>query len=139
MKIYNKRKFLFSTLWMIAAISIIAISLVQRDLEFRGIFTAICCAILGINGLGRSISRKMSLEDQVEELDERNQLIELKAKGKAFQIIQYTLLIAAIVFAGLGGAYKNITFGTVGVASAGIWIFALMLDWITYTYYEMKN
>ena len=139
MKVYNKRKLLLSALWIIVAISIIAISLVQGDLEFKGIFAAICCAILGINGLGRSISKKMSLEDKVEELDERNQLIELKSKRKAFQIIQYTLLITGFVFACLGGSYKSVLLGAVGVTSAGMWTLSLLLDWLTYTYYELKN
>ena len=139
MKIYNKRKFCFSLFWLFMAILLIVIALIQKNLEFKNIFSAACCGILGINGLGRSLSQKMSKEDKVEELDERNQLIELKSKRKAFQLIQYTLLITGFVFACLGGAYKSVLLGAVGVTSAGMWTLSLLLDWLTYTYYELKN
>lgn len=139
MNIYNKRKFYSSLGWLVLGTSLIVLSLVQKDLTFRDIFPAGCCAVLGINGLGRSLSRKMSQEDKVEELDERNQLIDLKSKRKAFQLMQYTLLFVGFGFAFLGGIYKNVTLGAVGVISAAIWVFSLMLDWLTYTYYEMKN
>lgn len=139
MKIYNKRKFYFSLLWIVMAISLIVISLIQGNLDFKGIFAAACCSILGINGLGRSLSKKMSQEDKVEELDERNQLIELKSKRKAFQLMQCILFFIGVLFAILGGVYKSVPLGAVGVASAGMWTFSLVLDWLTYTYYEMKN
>ena len=103
MKIYNKKKFYFSLLWLAMGISVMIFTLVNGDLNFDSVFGAACCCILGINGLGRSISQKKSREDKVEELDERNQLIELKSKRKGFQLIQYTLLCVGFVFAILGG------------------------------------
>lgn len=139
MKIYNKRKFYFSLFWLMVAISLIILSLIQKNLEFKDIFAAACCGVLGINGLGRSLSQKMSQEDRVEELDERNQLIELKSKRKAFQLMQCSLFFVGFLFAILGGVYESVPLSTVGITSAGMWIFSLMLDWLIYIYYEMKN
>lgn len=139
MKIYNKRKFFFSLFWLAIGISIVILALIQGDLKFNDIFTAGCCGILGINGLGRSLSQRMSQEDKVEELDERNQLIELKSKRKAFQLMQCVLFFAGFLFAVLGGVYKNMTLGAAGITGAAMWVFSLMLDWLTYAYYEMKN
>lgn len=139
MKIYNKNKFYFSIFWLLMAVSIVAMSLIQSNLDFKGIFSSLCCGILGINGLGRSLSKKMSQEDKVEELDERNQLIELKSKRKAFQLMQCILLGIGIIFAIIGGIYKSVPLGAVGVISALMWTLTLLLDWLTYVYYEMKN
>lgn len=75
----------------------------------------------------------------MEEMDEHNRLIELKSKRKAFQLMQYTLFFAGILFACLGGVYKNEVLGTMGIASAGIWVLSLLLDWLTYSYYETKS
>lgn len=139
MKIYNKKKFYFSLLWLAMGISVMIFTLVNGDLNFNSVFGAACCYILGINGLGRSISQKKSREDKVEELDERNQLIELKSKRKGFQLIQYTLLCVGFVFAILGGIYKDMILGTVGITSTIIWVFSLLIDWLTFVYYESKN
>ena len=139
MKIYNKKKFYFSLLWLAMGISVMIFTLVNGDLNFNSVFRAACCYILGINGLGRSISQKKSREDKVEELDERNQLIELKSKREGFQLIQYTLLCVGFVFAILGGIYKDMILGTVGITSTIIWVFSLLIDWLTFVYYESKN
>lgn len=139
MKIYNKKKFYFSLLWLTMGISVMIFTLVNGDLNFNSVFGVACCCILGINGLGRSISQKKSREDKVEELDERNQLIELKSKRKGFQLIQYTLLCVGFVFAILGGIYKDMILGTVGITSTIIWVFSLLIDWLTFVYYESKN
>ena len=58
MKIYNKKKFYFSLLWLAMGISVMIFTLVNGDLNFNSVFRAACCYILGINGLGRSISQK---------------------------------------------------------------------------------
>lgn len=139
MKIYNKKKFYFSLLWLAMGISIMILTLVNGDMNLDSVFSAACCCILGINGLGRSISQKMSREDKVEELDERNQLIELKSKRKGFQLIQYTLLCVGFVFAILGGIYKDMILGAVGITSTIIWVFSLVIDWLTFVYYDSKN
>ena len=139
MKIYNKKKFYFSLLWLAMGISIMILSLVNGDMNLDSVFSRACCCILGINGVRRSISQKMSREDKVEELDERNQLIELKSKRKGFQLIQYTLLCVGFVFAILGGIYKDMILGAVGITSTIIWVFSLVIDWLTFVYYESKN
>jgi hypothetical protein len=66
-------------------------------------------------------------------------LIELKSKRKGFQLIQYTLLCVGFVFAILGGIYKDMILGAVGITSTIIWFFSLVIDWLTFVYYESKN
>lgn len=139
MKIYNKKQFYFSCLWLVMGISIIVLALVEGDLNFNSIFGAVCGGILGINGLGRSLSQKRSQENKVEELDERNRLIELKSKRKAFQIMQFTLLSIGLFFTILSGVYKDMVLGVVGIVGMGMWTFSLVLDWLTFAYYETKN
>lgn len=53
--------------------------IIQNNLGFNGIFSVICCGILGLM-VWVVVCQKMSQEDKVEELDERNQIIELKSK-----------------------------------------------------------
>lgn len=139
MKIYNKKKFYFGLLWFALAISIMIPGLVNEDLNFDRIFGAACAGLVAINSLGRSLSKKMSREDRLDELDERNQLIGLKSKRKAFQIMQYTLLCVGLVFSILCGVYKDMVLGAVGITSAAIWNFSLVIELLTSAYYESKN
>lgn len=139
MKIYNKRKFYFSICLLLLAVSDFVLNVIQNSFDMNGSYVILCCAILGLHGCRRSLSKKMSQEDKIEKLDERNQWIELKSKRTAFQIMQYLLFGVGILFAMLGGFYKSVSFGIVAVTSTLILIATLLLDLVTYIYYEIKH
>ncbi len=95
--------------------------------------------LFGFDTICRSLSRKLLRESILEDLDERNQFIELKAKSKSFQITQaicFALLIGAMVAAKLTG-YE----GFVGIALGLVFAYAISMftHLFVFIYYEQHN
>ena len=102
----------------------------------KGIILTTALFLFGFDALYRSLSRKLSRESKLEDWDERNRFIELKAKRKAFQITQaicFSLLIGAMVAAKLTG-YEEFTGIALGLALA--YAISVFTNLFTAIYYE---
>lgn len=139
MQIYSKKQFA-SGIFMVAlgAANLIA-DIAAQNVEFKGIILIVALFLFGCNAIFRSLSKKHFLEEKLEELDERNQLIELKSKSKSFQLtngISFTLMIAVLVAAKRTGydGYIGIALGL--AFSCAVSMFA---EIFTYLYYEQHN
>ncbi|WP_298021755.1 hypothetical protein [uncultured Dysosmobacter sp.] len=88
MKIYHKRNFALGLFFAAMGILLLAVSLPEIMLLQKGKTMILIglCLLLGIGLIARSLSPKLSREDKVEELDERNQLVQLKTGNRAFQV-----------------------------------------------------
>ena len=86
MKIYHKHNFLSGLLMLLLGAG-------NLVLAFKaGLIPGVATWLVLIAGaicIYRSLSSKLSREDKLDALDERNQYVLLKAKSKAFQIVQY--------------------------------------------------
>lgn len=105
-------------------------------LDMKGIILTTALFLFGFDALYRSLSRKLSRESKLEDWDERNRFIELKAKRKAFQIMQaicFSLLIGAMVAAKLTG-YEEFTGIALGLALA--YAISVFTNLFTAIYYE---
>ena len=114
MRIYNKKTFVAGIFMLVLAALLLIPAVSGRNLTAKDVILAAALFLFGASSLMRSLSRDMTKEDRVEEWDERNQLSELKAKSKAFQISQtvdFALLIITLAAAKLTG-YE----GFVGIA-----------------------
>lgn len=54
--------------------------------------------VLGIGAIIQSSSKKFAKQERLEALDERNQLIALKSKSKAFRVTQILSFLLMITF-----------------------------------------
>ena len=80
--------------------------LINRTFEIKGIILIIALYFLGGGIIIRSLSRKYTQEEKLDEMDERNQLIKLKSKSKAFrltQTISFLLMLALLVMGKISG------------------------------------
>ena len=59
-----------------------------KGFDVKGTVILALCLFLGIGFLLRSLSREMSREDRIAELDERNKQVELRAKSRALGIAE---------------------------------------------------
>ena len=87
----------------------------------------------------RSLSRKYTREDKLDEMDERNQLIKLKSQSKSFQLTQsisFLLMLALLVMGKISGYDGFISMG-VGIAFA--FSISMLSEIFTFMYYEHKN
>ncbi len=139
MKIYNTKTFA-SGIFMIALGTLnLVMCISDKDLNIRNIILAAALYLLGSSAVVRSLSRKMAKADRLEELDERNRLIELKAKSKSFQITQticFILLIGTMAAAKLTG-YEEFVGIALGLAFA--YAISMFTNLFTIIYYEQHN
>ena len=136
MKIYNKKVFASGVFEMALGLLLLITSIVRQDLDTNSIILIVALFAFGFGSIMRSISQRM---DKLEELDERNRLIELKSKSKSFQltqIISFVLMLALLVMGKVSG-YEG--FIAMGVGLAFAFTISMFAEFFTYMYYESKN
>lgn len=139
MKIYNRKKFAVGVLVILLATVNLLMDVVNQTTDVNGIILVTALYLFGFGAVLRSLSKKLTREDKLEELDERNQLIALKSKSKAFvlaEVISFVLMLGLLVMGKVSGNTELIAIG-VGLAFA---VAILMLtELFTSMYYEEKN
>lgn len=139
MKIYNKKVFASGIFMMALGLLNLITSIVRHDLDINSIILIVALFAMGFGSVMRSMSQQMAKEDKLEELDERNRLIELKSKSKSFrltQIISFVLMLVLLVMGKVSG-YEG--FIAMGVGLAFSFSISMFAEIFTYMYYESKN
>ena len=136
MKIYHKKNFRLGLWSLVLAALLLAVGLWRGNLDWKdGILSALL-ALLGGGNLLRSLSREMSREDKLEELDERNRLVKLKAQSQAYYISQFVFLCGASVLCAWGKSKDSMLCVGVGLGLLAAFLFALAADFFTWVYYD---
>jgi hypothetical protein len=138
MKVYNKKTFAFGV--FSTALGVLnAVTAALRGADAGDIVLIACLLFFGIGALLRGTSQRLAREDRLEELDERNRLVELKSKSAAFRLTQavcFGLMLALLVAGKVSGTQALIAIG-VGLA------FALSISMLAelgaYFYCEKRN
>ncbi len=139
MRIYNKKSFA-SGIFMaaLATVNLIA-DVANKTVNLHGGILVGALYLLGIGAIMRSLSQTRAKQDKLEELDERNQLIEFKSKSMSFRVTQtisFLLMLALMVMGKVSGDEGFIAMG-VGLAFA--FTISMFAELFTYMYYEQKN
>lgn len=138
MKIYNKKNFIIALFLTLLGLVLIILNIIQ-EFKLKSLITSILCLFLGIGGIIRSLSREMAKEDMINELDERNRLINLKSRSKSFgftQIISFTLMLILFI---AGKVLDDDIFTYVGIGLFFSFIISIIAEFCTSIYYEHKN
>lgn len=138
MKVYNKKTFAFGV--FSTALGVLnAVTAALRGADAGDIVLIACLLFFGIGAMLRGTSKRLAREDRLEELDERNRLVELKSKSAAFRLTQavcFGLMLALLVAGKVSGTQALIAIG-VGLA------FALSISMLAelgaYFYCEKRN
>ena len=138
MKVYNKKTFAFGV--FSTALGVLnAVTAALRGADAGDIVLIACLLFFGIGALLRGTSQRLAREDRLEELDERNRLVELKSNSAAFRLTQavcFGLMLALLVAGKVSGTQALIAIG-VGLA------FALSISMLAelgaYFYCEKRN
>ncbi len=138
MKAYNKKTFAFGV-FSTALGALNAVTAALRGVDAGDIVLIACLLFFGIGAMLRGTSKRLAREDRLEELDERNRLVELKSKSAAFRLTQavcFGLMLALLVAGKVSGTQALIAIG-VGLA------FALSISMLAelgaYFYCEKRN
>ena len=142
MKIYHKKNFSEGILLTGLGLLLLVTMLLRQC--FRPKSVLICTALLlGLGLLFRSLSRQCARADRLEELDERNLLIQLRSKGLAFSIVQNALLVLCLLSAA-GGVLRSsdreaqLVFGGMLVLSGLLWFLSFLVELLCVIYYERR-
>lgn len=139
MKIYNKKSFAEGILMLALGSLTLIMDLINNTFEIKGAILTFALYFLGGGLIIRSLSLKFTKEDKLDKMDERNQLIELKSKSKAFrltQTISFLLMLAFLIMGKISG-YDG--FIAMGIGLAFSFSMSMFSEIFTYMYYESKN
>ena len=113
--------------------------LVTDRIDVKGIILIAALFLFGSSAILRSLSRQLSREDNLDEMDERNQLIELKAKSKAFRLTQGTSLVLMLALLVLGKVSDYGGLLAIGAGLAFAFAISLFAEVFAFMYYEERN
>ncbi|MDU4973611.1 MAG: hypothetical protein E6X19_12955, partial [Hungatella hathewayi] len=104
-----------------------------------GMVITLALLFIGGGSVMRSFSRNMSREDKLDELDERNRLIDLKTKSRAFRLTQAICFGLMLLFLVMGKMSGEILLISAGVGLAFAYAVSMFTEIFTYFYYEKHN
>lgn len=139
MKIYNKKNFRYGLGMTILGVLMLLVSL-WKGFEAKSTVILALCLFLGIGLLLRSLSRDMSREDKIAELDERNKMVEWRAKSRALGITELICVVGfllSIVGIRAPSPAREICGGML-VAFGLMFTIMLLTEFFTLLYYNKK-
>lgn len=139
MKIYNKKRFAYGAFMGLMSALYVIVSISKREVGVKEVMMISLLLLFSIFEIRKSLSARLSKEARREERDERNQLVDLKSKSKAFrvmQIIAYACMFPIII---AGAWHKNNVLIGVGFTLAALFTLSLFVELITFMYYERRN
>lgn len=143
MKIYHKKNFATGLFFTLLGAAFIVLFLVRGNIEPKSVVFCVLSLLLGPGLLLRSFDKRLSFQDRVDELDERNILVKLRTKSTAFSIVQYTLLGVCVLCAVGAIAYQRnpegqLVLGGMLIVSGVVWFISLLAELFCGLHYEKK-
>lgn len=136
MKIYNKKNFLYGLGMTILGVLMLLTS-IWKGFDVKGTVILALCLFVGIGLMLRSLSRDMSREDKIAELDERNKMVEWRAKSRALGIAELICVVCILVSI-VGMRVVEDFFGGMLVAFGLMYTIMLLTELFTLLYYDKK-
>ena len=136
MKIYNKKNFRYG-LGMTMLGVLMLLTSIWKGFDVKGTVILALCLFLGIGLMLRSLSRDMSREDKIAELDERNRMVEWRAKSRALGIAEL-ICVVCILISIVGMRIVKDFFGGMLVAFGLMYTIMLLTELFTLLYYDKK-
>ena len=143
MKIYHKKNFAAGLFFTLLGIGFLVLFLVKREVQPKSLVFCVFSLLLGPGMLLRSLDRKLSYQDKIDERDERNILVKLRTKSTAFSIVQY-LLMGVCVLCAIGAVLYGdnpdgqLALGGMLIVSGVVWFISLLAELFCGLHYEKK-
>ncbi|MDE6566317.1 MAG: DUF2178 domain-containing protein [Lachnospiraceae bacterium] len=136
MKIYNKSLFLEGAFSAIVGFALFVSQL--NGFKIQHLILAALTIFIGIGLILGSMSKIMSRENQIDQADERNQLIILKTKSRTLQITQMICIVFSVIFLIMGKLKSHILLIVFGTGLIIPFILSLFVEVFCHMYYELK-
>lgn len=97
MTIYNKSGFVWGLIWTILGVARLALLVIVPEDStaqlIKGLVLGIFMLILGVTMFRRAFSKQATREDRIEQRDERNKLVTLKAQARTSTVLLWTIVV----------------------------------------------
>lgn len=97
MTIYNKSGFVWGIIWTILGVAWLALLVIVPEDStaqlIKGLVLGIFMLILGVTMFRRAFSKQATREDRIEQRDERNKLVTLKAQARTSTVLLWTIVV----------------------------------------------
>ena len=143
MKIYNKKGLAWGIFWTVLGVLRLALLVVHPEVQTaqfaKGLVLGIFMLILGVTMFMRAFSKQATREDRIEERDERNALVKLKAQARTSSVMFWTILV--FMAAGLIGYLmtENMAYAFVFTVPAVMLIVYFASSIVASIYYERRE
>lgn len=138
MKIYHKKRFAFGAVSTALGLLNLATG-IKTGIGISDMILILALFLVGGVSITRSLSRKLSREDKLEEMDERNRLIELKSRSRALRLTQGICFVLLLVFLVAGHLAKENLFTGIGAGFAFAYTISMFSEVFSYLYCEEHN
>lgn len=139
MEIYSKKKFAFGVFSVALGAANLILDMINQMFDFKSIIIVAALLLVGVGEIMRSLSQEMTREDRLEELDERNKLIALKSKSKAFQFTLMICFCLMLLFFVMGKISGKDLFISMGIGLGFACSISMFTELFAYFYYEKRN
>lgn len=137
MKIYSKKKFIYSLLGIVISIAGV-FALITKGFDLKLSILLVILLPISLSGLRKSTSKVAVLKEKFEEMDERNQLVSQRSKAISFKVIQYFVIGLEILFILLYSFYKAEVMLAIFIVLAVIVFVTFLSEIVSGIYYEKK-
>ena len=143
MRIYHKKNFAVGLFFTALGLAFLGLMLARWEFPAKSIFWCAFGLLTGPAFLLRSLSREASRRDRIEEQDERNVQVALRAKSAAFSILRYVLLgmcwlcMAAALLGG-DAPERQLVFTAMSAAAGIAWFLSLVLELVCEHHYGRR-
>lgn len=97
MTIYNKSGFVWGLIWTILGVARLALLVIVPEDStaqlIKGLVLGIFMLILGVTMFRRAFSEQATREDRIEQRDECNKLVTLKAQARTSTVLLWTIVV----------------------------------------------
>ena len=138
MKIYHRKNFLMGLGETLLGLLNLLLAFLN-GFELSNLVIGLACLFFGVGTILRACSRKYAIEDKLEELDERNQLVQLKSLSKSFQLTRWISFAMMLAFLVMGKLSGEMSFIGMAVGIALVFPVSLFVEMGTFLYYESKE
>lgn len=135
MKIYNKKKFALGVMSLLLGLCLLAFGFLN-GFDDKRILLTILLPLIGISEVYLSVNREAAKHEKFETIEERNRLIQLTSKSKAFDLTQGTCFISMLLFLIIGKQSGQQIFIVIGVALAISYSVSMFSELFSRIYYD---
>lgn len=139
MKIYNRKKFASGIFLLMLGLLRFTPLFAGREWDVKSIFWTAVALLLGVSELVHSLSYTLTKKDRLEELDERNRLVDWKTKSMTLKITRYVCLVLGWIFAIIGVIREADIVVALGLGLLFTFPIGMFAELFTGIYYESKN